>query len=113
MMVSVPVKPSARSVSAALRPASEAPTITMCPRSVNARRASLMRVLHRLWPLWPSWPLCPSWPSWPLLGTLRGMRLLLVLGVLGILGMLGVFPVLRARWLRHLHDDRLDGTRGR
>ncbi len=41
------------------------------------------------------------------------MRLLLVLGVLGILGMLGVFPVLRARWLRHLHDDRLDGTRGR
>src|SRR5258706_2468021 len=42
MSVTGPVKPSARSVSAALRPASEAPTITMRPLSLKAALAPLL-----------------------------------------------------------------------
>src|SRR5258706_6008287 len=42
MSVTGPVKPSVRSVSAALRPASEAPTITMRPLSLKAALAPLL-----------------------------------------------------------------------
>src|SRR5579885_808715 len=50
MTVSGPVKPSARSVSAARNPASEAPTMTIWPRSLKGALAPLLltRVLHLL-----------------------------------------------------------------
>src|SRR5262249_8117733 len=44
MMVRDPSKPSARKVSAALRPASEAPTITMLPWALNSANTSSLRI---------------------------------------------------------------------
>src|SRR5260370_15958490 len=91
MSIRGPVNPSARSVSAALSPASEAPTITMRPRYVRAGLAPL-----------------PGPRPCPLLCPVRCMRLLPLLPVLGVPA---VLPVLLARGLRRLNDDRLDGRR--
>src|SRR5258708_22532257 len=92
MSIRGPVNPSARSVSAALSPASEARTITMRPRCVRAGLAPLP---------------CPR--PCPLLCPVRCMRLLPLLPVLDVPA---VLPVSLARGLWHLDDDRLYGARG-
>src|SRR5258708_3930797 len=99
MTVSEPMKPSARSVSAAVSPASEAPTITIRPRCMRPDRAPLPCPLPR--PL-PRPLLCP------LLCPLRCMRLL---HLFPMLSLPIVLPMSAAHGLWRLHDDRLDGTR--